>query len=295
MTARTVAHAPRIAFRALPATARRRLLAAAAVALLLAAGYFGWLRDSALVAVEEVEVSGLTAPSAERIRAALTAAAEEMTTLHVRRDELEQAAAGFPVVQGIEVEADFPHGLRIRVIEHRPVALLASGSDRIPVAGDGTLLPDVEAAGDRPVIRASAAASGGRVSDAQARALVAVAGAAPPALLPRAERIAVERDRGIVVELRDGPDLIFGDGSRAHAKWLAATAVLADPSSQGAGYVDLRIPDRPAAGGLGAETVQPVAAAGAPAAATPAAPAPTQAAPTATPEPQPQVQTSPSG
>jgi cell division protein FtsQ len=51
--------------------------------------------------------------------------------------------------------------------------------------------------------------------------------------------------------MRNGPDLVFGSGSDADRKWLAAVRVLADPSSQGATYLDLRVPERVAAGGLG--------------------------------------------
>jgi hypothetical protein len=40
----------------------------------------------------------------------------------------------------------------------------------------------------------------------------------------------------------------FGDASRPHAKWLSLARVLADPSSAGASYVDVRLPERPAAG-----------------------------------------------
>ncbi|MEX2196889.1 MAG: FtsQ-type POTRA domain-containing protein [Thermoleophilaceae bacterium] len=291
MTTRTVALAPRAVFLALPPRARRRLLASAALAVLLAAAYLGWLRDSSLVAVEEVEVTGLTAPAAERIEGALTAAATDMTTLHVRTGELEQAVAGFPVVAAIRVEADFPHGLHIRVIEHRPVALLESDGESVPVAGDGTVLPDVEAGRSLPSIRADTATSAGRLSDGAARALVAVAGAAPAALLARVERIAPAPGRGIVVDLREGPELIFGDGSRPRAKWVAASAVLAEESSAGAGYLDLRIPERPAAGGLGAETVEPIDPAGA-AAPEQASPAPQPASPAPPPgsELQPQVE-----
>jgi len=143
-----------------------------------------------------------------------------------------------------------------------------------------------------PLIRASGAATpGGRVSDDVARGLVAVAGVAPAPLLARAERIGVGAGRGIVVELRDGPDLVFGSAVRARAKWVAAGAVLADSSSRGAAYLDLRIPERPAAGGLGAETIQPVVPPGETPDAAPQA-APPQAAP-ADPQPQPQVEGTP--
>ena len=290
MTTRTVAHAPRAAFLALPPRARRWLLASAALAALLAAGYFGWLRDSSLVAVEEVEVTGLTAPSAERIEQALTAAGKDMTTLHVRPQELERAVAGFPVVQAIQVSADFPHALHVRVIEHRPVAVLESGGQRVPVAGDGTLLPDVEVRGALPSVSVAATTSAGRLSDRTARAFAAVAGAAPAELLARAESISPSAGRGIVVELRDGPELIFGDASRPRAKWVAAGAVLAQESARGASYLDLRIPERPAAGGLGADTVQPIDPAGAQ-----TLPQTPQQALEQTPQPQPQVEGLPSG
>ena len=43
--------------------------------------------------------------------------------------------------------------------------------------------------------------------------------------------------------------MIFGDGRRAHAKWIAATRILADPEAEAATYIDVRLPGRPAAGG----------------------------------------------
>ena len=55
----------------------------------------------------------------------------------------------------------------------------------------------------------------------------------------------------MMLALVDGPDLIFGDASDARDKWCAATRVLADPSAAGATYLDVRIPERVAAGGLG--------------------------------------------
>jgi cell division protein FtsQ len=55
---------------------------------------------------------------------------------------------------------------------------------------------------------------------------------------------------GITVPLSDGPTLYLGDSERLRAKWIAAATVLADRSSAGATYIDLRLPERPAAGGL---------------------------------------------
>jgi cell division protein FtsQ len=57
-------------------------------------------------------------------------------------------------------------------------------------------------------------------------------------------------ERGWTLPLRDGPTLYFGGFERLAAKWAAAATVLADRSSAGATYLDLRLPERPAAGGL---------------------------------------------
>ena len=237
---------------------KRRLLMALALAVVLAAGYQLWLRDSSLVAVEEVSVTGLTTKDAERVRATLTSAAHSMTTLHVRHDELEQAIAAYPVVRALEVSTDFPHGLVIHVVEHRPAALVGG----LPVAGDGTILRGLPVEGRLPTIAVKADVRGSHLKGPTALHAARVAGAAPAALRSRLERIELRSQEGIVVELRDGPELYFGDATHVRAKWIAATRVLADPDVAGATYIDVRLPGRPAAGGLPATTLSPVAPAG---------------------------------
>ncbi len=91
---------------------------------------------------------------------------------------------------------------------------------------------------------------------------VHVAGRAPAPLAGRLTKVERERRRGVVVHLKDGPEVVFGDATRLAAKWAAAVRVLADRDAAGAEYVDVRIPERPAAGGLPVETVAPVAPAG---------------------------------
>ena len=180
------------------------------------------------------------------------------------RELLEQAVAHYPVVRGLEISADFPHGLRIRVIEHHPAALVQLSGDEVPVAGDGTILRGMPVEGRLPAIDTEVTARGERLSSSAALHAARVAGAAPAPMRSRIEVITARNEDGIVVELHDGPELIFGDGRRAEAKWIAATRVLADPDSEGATYIDVRLPGRPAAGGLPAGTVTPVAPAGTP-------------------------------
>ena len=262
-----------LTLRLLPPRMRRRVLVMLAVCLVLAAGFQFWLRDSPLVAVEQVKVTGLTTKDAPRVRAALASAAHTMTTLHVDQAKLERAIAAYPVVRELEVNADFPHRLEIRVVEHRPAALVGG----LPVAGDGTILRGLPVEGSLPRIEARGRLDGDRLSDPGALNAARVAGGAPAPLRGRLERIDLRADEGIVVELRDGPELFFGDAEHVRAKWIAAVRILADPEAAGASYIDVRLPGRPAAGGLPAETLAPVAPAGsaeltAPTEATPAAP-----------------------
>ena len=268
----------RVALPSLTPRLRRRLVALVVVALMLAAGYHFWLRDSSFLAVDDVKVTGLTTDDSERVRNALRAAGHTMTTLHVDRDVLEEAVVHYPVVRELQISPEFPHGLTIHVIEHHAAALLELGDKRVPVAGDGTILRGLPVEGRLPSIDAGKGAGGDRLTDADALGAARLAGAAPGPLRKRVESITARADDGLVATLSDGPELIFGDSSRARSKWIAAARVLADPEAEGATYIDLRKQDRPAAGGLPTSTVTPVAPAGVAAFGAQAAPAASAAA-----------------
>jgi cell division protein FtsQ len=251
------------ALRGLSPRFKRRLLVLVIVCLALAVGYQFWLRDSSLVAVEKVTVTGLTTKDADRLRSALTTAGRTMTTLHLDRAALERAVTGYPVVRDLEVKPDFPHGLQVHVIEYQPAAIAESDAGRIPVAGDGTILRGLAVEGDLPTVEVDGALGEDRLLDSGARGAAAVAGAAPAALRARIDEIGRgSAHDGFVATLRDGPELIFGGATGLRAKWAAAARVLADLEARGASYVDLRIPSRPAVGGLAATTLTPVAPAG---------------------------------
>jgi cell division protein FtsQ len=254
----------------------RFVIATALLAAGLTAGWM-WLRDSALVRVREVQVTGTTSAAESRIRDALQTAAVGMTTLHVREDVLRKAVAQFPSVAGIRTQTDFPHKLTVEVLERHPVAVLASGDQLVAVTGGGLLLRDVGAPDTVPEIDLPSPVVGERVQDPRLLGALQVAGAAPPALARRTTSIQWG-PRGLSAHLESGPPLIFGSSAEASNKWAAAARVLADPSAAGALYLDLRIPGRVAAGGLGPLPEVTPATASDPAA----------SGVTATPSPQPQ-------
>jgi cell division protein FtsQ len=238
----------RSASRSLVSVWLRRVVLGAILAALLAAGYLLWFRDSSLVEVREVRVEGLSGPEGQEIASALEAAGLEMTTLHVRLDELAAAVRGYPAVEALRVSSDFPHGLEITVTERRPVAVVSAGSDEVAVSGDGTLLPaTVTDELDLPAVEAEPAEGAPRL-DGSGVEQASVLGAAPEPLRSVIER-AVVSPEGVEVRLDGAISLRFGDSSRAAEKWAAAARVLADPELQSLTYIDLRSPSRPAVGG----------------------------------------------
>ena len=60
-------------------------------------------------------------------------------------DALMRALGPTAGVRGLRITTDFPHGLRIVVLESVPVAVLVHGADRVAVDANGSLLPRVAA------------------------------------------------------------------------------------------------------------------------------------------------------
>ena len=229
--------------------ARRRLVALLAVLVLLAGA---WLvgRDSSLVRVTSVTVTGVSSSEGAQVREALTDAARQMTTLHIQHDQLLAAVAGHPSVKSISVQRDFPHGLAIEVTEREPIAEVDIAGQRVPVGAGGRLMRGVEPARRLPQLRATRLAPGGRLTDRKALAAVAALAAAPDVLRRRVTKVWTG-PKGLTLDVRSGPQLFFGGDERLPAKWMATARVLAEPSAAGAVYLDVRVPDRVAAGGIG--------------------------------------------
>jgi cell division protein FtsQ len=239
---------PKVWLGALPPRARLATVAMSVTLAVLAGLYFFWLRDSSLVAVKHVSVSGVSGDNAHRIAARLEAAARGMTTLNVDDDALREAVAAFPEVRGVTADADLPHGLRIVVAERVPIGVLTSGREHVAVASDGTVLPKAET-GSAPVIPVTTLPTGSRLTDSAALRAIAILDAAPARLRSRIDELAKGKG-GLRATLRGGGTIVIGTPTALAAKWLAAAAVLRNPSAKGAKYLDVRIPRRPVAGGL---------------------------------------------
>jgi cell division protein FtsQ len=233
-------------------TASRRRVRIAAICLaaglpVLGGGWL-WLRHSSFVSVEHVSISGVHGPEAHAIEVALREAAKGMSTLDAKPAVLQAAVSRFPAVSAVRAIPSFPHSMRIEVTQLPPVAALLVGGTRTALAADGTVLGPALLSSALPSVADDVApGTGGHVRNTLVLQALAVLGAAPGAL----DRLAAKAyfgPRGLTVAMRDGLLVYFGDETRPHAKWLSLASVLADKTSAGATYVDVRLPGRPAAG-----------------------------------------------
>jgi cell division protein FtsQ len=195
-----------------------------------------------------VHITGVHGVDAIEIRQALDHAATRMTTMNFNTGALRSAVSSFAIVAGLHATTSFPHTVSISVTERPPVAALVSAGQRTAVAADGTVLGPGLLSSSLPIVNGSVEPpAGARLSQPDTLAAVTVLGAAPPPLAPFVVRV-FSGPEGLTVAMRNGLLVYFGNATRPHAKWLSLARVLVSPSAAGAWYVDVRLPERPAAG-----------------------------------------------
>ncbi len=247
---------------------RRWLLRLLIGVLVLAAaltGAFFWVRQSSLVAVQRVTVTGVSGPAAGAIRQTLVQTAERMTTMDMDSRRLRAAVARYSFVRSLRVSVRLPHSATIAVFEQVPVGVLdgttvsAHGDLLRGVSPSSQTLPRITTSSSRSTSAASPNAVGGT-----ARADVYLLAAAPYPIIAKLATAGWQPGRGLAVTLRNGPVVYFGDDTQLAAKWRSVIRVLADPSSTGASYIDVTDPNRPAAGtGSDTHATQPATSASA--------------------------------
>jgi cell division protein FtsQ len=224
------------------------VIAAGALLVVLYAGYMLWFRNLGWFAIDEVTVEGAST-SQHQIKAAVERASGEMTTLHLKDDELHDAVARFPTVASVSASTSLPHTLHVRVTERLPVAYVQIRGRPMAVSADGYLLAGASFDPRAWPRIEEASAQGARLDD-DAAAQAAILGATPEPLGERITSSSWDEDEGgVVLQLENGPEVRFGDGSRAADKWAAAVAVLSSPERGSPSYLDVSVPERPVAGG----------------------------------------------
>ena len=242
----------------------RRRAAAVVVAVLafaLAAGAvelgYLWLKGSGLFKLQSVAVRGGTESDRVAVRDAVARAAAGSSLLALSPARVAGAIEQVPTIRLASVDRDFPHTLRIHIVPERAVALtVGPGHYRSLVAASGRVLhvfgrhdatpalPKLWTTVDqRPV-------EGGSLHAPQALAALDALAARPPGFGAQIANVKVEPERGIVMRLSGGLDIVLGPPLALERKLRAAAWVLRHyPSRMDREqliYADVSAPDRPA-------------------------------------------------
>ncbi len=234
---------------------QRRALVLIGLAALAALALLWWLAQGPLLAVGHVSVRGYDGPDRDALVAAIDGAASDGTMVSPPVDEVRAAAAAFPWVASVSVQRDWPRGLTVDVSMAQPVAIAAAaGGEAAVVAESGRVLGPVPEDAGLGWLRVAAPppAAGYALPDAD-RAALAFLAAAPPEAARRVRRLGMDATGALSGRIDGGPELRLGRPQHLAAKARALGLVLGKVPAQdidSATYIDLRVPKRPAIGGL---------------------------------------------
>jgi cell division septal protein FtsQ len=203
-----------------------------------------------------VAVRGGTEGDRVAARDAVARAAAGRSLLSLSATQVAGAIESVPTIHLATVDRDFPHTLRIHIIPERPVALAVSkGRYRGVVAASGRVLrtfapgetlpalPRIWPKSERPV-------AGGVLDEPDAQAALAALAARPRGFRAVVANVKVEPERGIVMRLRGGLDLVLGPPLALGRKLQTAAWVLrrypTRRDREGLKYADVTAPYRPA-------------------------------------------------
>ena len=232
-----------------------RTLALAFAALLAVAGSYLAARDSALFAVESVEIEGAPPAVRQDVRGALRSLEGE-SLLRVDLDAVGSRLAAIPSVRQAVFDRAFPHTLHVTVAAERPVAVLRRGSEAWLVSARGRVIRRMAnpRLSSLPRIWAPltvAADPGDRLGDAPTVRAVHALAALDGSRLPARVREARSTDHGLSLLLVAGTEIELANDEELALKLAVARGVLLalDPSREGwPAYVDLTVPGRPVVG-----------------------------------------------
>jgi cell division protein FtsQ len=218
-------------------------------------GYL-WIRSSGLFQLRSVAVRGGTESERIAVRDAVARAAAGRSLLALSPTRVAGAIEQVPTIRLATVDRDFPHTLRIHIVPERAVALAVGPAGyRSLVAASGRVLrvfsrgeavpvlPHVWTRRERPI-------PGGAMRAADAQAALDALAARPPDFSANVANVKLDPDRGIVMRLRGGLDIVLGPPLQLQQKLSAAAWVLRHyPTSAERAqlvYADVSAPERPA-------------------------------------------------
>lgn len=254
--ARREAEARRIERERRAAAARRaaRLRVAAVIAVAAAViGLCVTVYRSPLFAIGRVEVVGARNLSSARVRA-LAAVPPDATLIRFPADAVAARVASDPWVAEVSVSRLFPDGMRIRVTERVPLALVDAGSVFWLADGNGYIIAQrtAESTATLPVVRDVPGLdlrAGRRTTSEPLLNALKVLGGISSALRSQVRLITAPSIDGTTLLTRDRVEIVFGEASDVALKDERARMIL-DEQRGRVVSIDVRTVDRPTWRGL---------------------------------------------
>ena len=230
------------------AQGRRRLRWLAAGVGLATLLTVGWLvTHSPLLDVDRVRVTATQHVAADDVRRA-SGVHRGDPLLFLDLGAAERRIEQLPWVDEARAERTLPGEVELKVSERNPVAWARRAPDVVALVDDrGRVLADVaDAPAELPELSGltKVPAAGNQIAP---RAMADVIGKVPAELRARVARVAATQ-AGVVLALRNGPEVRLGPPDHVAAKGRAAVAVLGTITGAPPGYVDVRVPTAPVTG-----------------------------------------------
>ncbi len=217
--------------------------------LALAAGAYVVARQTAVFAIDRVEVVGVPGALQEQVRHTV-APLRGTSLLALDGAALERRVEALPGVLSAHYDRAFPHTLRIHVVAETPAAVVHRGTETWLVSARGRVIGRIpngtNGALARIWVKRATTVVAGEILAVDAGGATARALALAARFPARIATASLVHDE-LVFRLRSGLELRLGEPTDVRLKLaIARRALHALPA--GATYVDVSVPGRPVAG-----------------------------------------------
>lgn len=229
-------------------------VAAAALAVVAVAGAAFQLYRSQAFAVTRVEVVGNARLTADHVRA-LAAVPPDATLLRFPDEPVRERVAADPWVASVLVSRDFPDGMRIRIVEREPAALLDLGQTAWLVDRRGWVLARHAVEETSPLVAVRGLEDGKpvpgrRFSDKGLANALALLDALSPEMRAQTRSVNAPSVDQTSLITKGGVEVLFGRAEDVARKDVVAREIMRE-QGRGVVFIDVRTVERPVSRGLG--------------------------------------------
>lgn len=213
--------------------------------LLALAGAAGWaLLRSPMLGVRHVDVTGVGDVSVAKVTPAQVRAAGDLVPdtplARIDLDALAARVQQLPGVASATAVRDWPHTVRVEVVERRPVATVEAGGSWRALDSTGVVFGDYESVpAGLPAVRTARGDSEQQASGLSEAA--AVLDALEPTIAARLESVEVTSMDDITLVLRSGERVQWGSAAESDRKAQVLALLLRTPAAR----YDVTVPELP--------------------------------------------------